>query len=661
MDRATILNVDDFEPGRYARTKLLRSFGFEVREATTGAEALRLVLDERPALVILDVNLPDISGFEVCRRLKESPTTATLPVLQMSATYTGGLHQALGLEGGADGYLIEPVDPPVLLATLKALLRMKRAEETQRLTALQWQATFEAISEGVALLDADGLVVRCNQAFRGLLADAGPDPVGQPLGVVLPEPTAGADTLVARIRSSRRRETREWEIEGRWLRATLDPMEEGERFVGAVCTVSDVSERRLVEEQRQQSLAREHAARAAAEAANNSKDEFIAMLAHELRTPLAPIRMAMHTLRRAAERDPDVQRATEVVERQSRHLARLLDDLLDVARLAREKVVLDRRATALQTVVGEALESSRELLEARHHAVRVALPDAPVWLDVDPMRLTQVVGNLLNNAAKYTTPGGVIIVTGEVVEREAVLRIRDNGVGIAPETLGRIFDLFAQGDGTASCRERGLGVGLTLARMLVEFHGGTLTAASEGLGHGSEFVVRLPLGVPPAAESAPASNGRSAPASERRRTAAKHRVLVIEDDEDTREVVRLLLQSDGHHVETAASGAEGTELAIRTLPDVVLVDIGLPGLDGYAVGQRIRDALGDGVFMVAVTGYGRDEDRRRAVEAGFDLHLVKPVDYESVVRLLSERRLRRGHEAGSALHPDRGVVDSAAT
>jgi PAS domain S-box-containing protein len=571
----------------------------------------------------------------------------------MSATYTGGLHQALGLEGGADGYLIEPVDPPVLLATLKALLRMKRAEETQRLTALQWQATFEAISEGVALLDAHGVVVRCNQAFHKLLAGAGPDPVGQSLAVVLSEPTDGADTLIARIRSSRCRQTREWETEGRWLRATLDPVQEGERFAGAVCTVSDVSERRVIEEQRQQSLAREHAARAAAEAANSSKDEFIAMLAHELRTPLAPIRMAMHTLRSAAERDPDVHRATAVVERQSRHLARLLDDLLDAARLAREKVVLDKRATSLQTVVGEALESSRELLEARRHAVGVSLPEAPVWLDVDPMRLTQVVGNLLNNAAKYTTPGGAITVTGEVVGQEAVLRIRDNGVGIAPEALGRIFDLFAQGDGAVSCPERGLGVGLTLARMLVEFHGGTLTAASEGRGHGSEFVVRLPLGAPPAVESAPAEEGS--------RTAAKRRVLVIEDDEDTREVVRLLLQNDGHHVETAASGAEGMELALRTSPDVVLVDIGLPGLDGYTVGQRIRDALGDGVFMVAVTGYGRDEDRRRAVEAGFDLHLVKPVDYESVVRLLSERRLRRGHEAGSALHPDRGVVDSAAT
>jgi len=636
VDRETILNVDDFEPGRYARSRLLRSFGFDVREAKTGREALSLVLSVRPALVILDVNLPDISGFEVCRRLKASPTTAMMPVLQMSATYTGAVHQALGLEGGADGYLVEPVDPPVLLATLNALLRMKRAEETQRLSARQWEATFEAISEGVALLDRDGIVIRCNQAFRRLVATDGPDPVGQPLSVVLPGRVGDGDTLVAQARGGRPRETREWEIHGRWLRATLDPLDEGDRFAGAVCTVSDISERRRVEEERQRSLVLEHGARAAAEAANRSKDEFIAMLAHELRTPLAPIRMAMHTLRRAAEHDPDVRRATDVVERQSGRLARLLDDLLDAARLARGKVALALQATTLQSVVGEALEATRELMEARGHALTVSLPEAPVWLHVDPMRLAQAVGNVLNNAAKYTEPGGAIAVGAEAAGGHAVLRVRDTGIGLAPEALDRIFDLFSQGDGAATCPERGLGVGLTLARTLVQLHGGTLTGASDGPGRGSEFVVRLPLGAPPAAPPAP-----PAPASAPRPAPAGRRVLVIEDDEDTREVVRLLLQSDGHHVETAAGGAEGMELAVRTSPDLVLVDIGLPGLDGYAVGRRLRDALGDRVLMVAVTGYGRDEDRRRATAAGFDLHLVKPVDYESVVRLLADGGRRR--------------------
>jgi len=391
VGRVTILNVDDYEPGRYARSQLLRSFGFDVREAKTGGEALSAVTLEPPALVILDVNLPDISGFEVCRRLKEGPTTATVPVLHLSATYTGPGHKARGLEGGADAYLTEPVEPRVLLATLNALLRMKRAEEAQRESARQWQVTFDALSDGVALLDAEGAIVRCNQAFARLLAGSERD---------LVEAGDTGDTPFARMRRTHRQETVERHGHGRWLRVTVDPVHRAGVVTGAVCTVADVTDRKQVEEERVQLLAREQAARAAAEAGNRSKEEFIVMLAHELRNPLAPIRMAMRTLRGPAERDPDVRRATEIVERQSRHLARLLDDLLDAARLAREKIELRRTATTLETVVAEALEATHELIDARGHAVDLALPSTPVWLDADPTRLAQVVGNLLNNAAK---------------------------------------------------------------------------------------------------------------------------------------------------------------------------------------------------------------------------------------------------------------------
>ena len=620
MERITILNVDDYEPGRYARSQLLRSFGFDVREAKTGGEALSAVALEPPALVILDVNLPDISGFEVCRRLKEGPTTATVPVLHLSATYTGPGHKARGLEGGADAYLTEPVEPRVLLATLNALLRMKRAEEAQRESARQWQVTFDALSDGVALLDAEGVVVRCNQAFARLLAGSERD---------LVEAGDTGDTPFARMRRTHRQETVERHGHGRWLRVTVDPVHRAGVVTGAVCTVADVTDRKQVEEERVQLLAREQAARAAAEAGNRSKEEFIAMLAHELRNSLAPIRMAMRTLRGPAERDPDVRRATEIVERQSRHLARLLDDLLDAARLAREKIELRRTATTLETVVAEALEATHELIDARGHAVDLALPSTPVWLDADPTRLAQVVGNLLNNAAKYTPPGGRITVSAETAGGTAVLRVRDTGVGISPDSLPGIFELFAQGDRRPGRSEGGLGVGLTLARMLVELHGGTLTASSDGDGGGSEFVVRLPLGTAPAAEQPPAERPPSPP--------TRRRILVVEDHEDTREVLRLALELEGHHVETAADGAEGVELALRMSPDIVLVDIGLPSLDGYAVAQRIRDALGDSILLVALTGYGRDDDRRRTAVAGFDAHLVKPVDFESVTRLLDGR------------------------
>jgi len=639
VERVTILNVDDYEPGRYARSRLLRSFGFEVREAKTGAEALSVAATEPPALVILDVNLPDISGFEVCRRLKEDATTATLPVLHMSATYTGALHKVLGLEGGADAYLTEPVEPPVLLATLNALLRLKRAEEAQRVSARQWQVTFDALSDGVALLDAEGVIVRYNRAFRDLLAHGDGDPAGRPLaGLLDGEPGHAGGALFARMRGSGQGETGEVGNRGRSLRVAVDPVQDAGLVVGAVCTVADITDRKQVEEERVRLLAREQAARAAAEAANRSKEEFIAMLAHELRHPLAPIRMAMRTLRDPAQRDPDVRRATEVIERQSRHLARLLDDLLDAARLTREKIELRRTATTLQSVVTEALEATRELIDARGHAVTVSLPSPPVWLDADPTRLAQVVGNLLHNAAKYTPSGGRIAVDGATEDGEAVLRVSDTGIGIPPESLPRIFDLFAQGDRTLAHSEGGLGLGLTLARMLVQLHGGTLTAVSDGAGRGSEFVVRLPLGAPAATEARPAIRPDEG--------LVPRRVLVIEDDEDTRDLLRLMLEHDGHHVETAASGAQGVELALQTSPDVVFVDIGLPSVDGYAVAQRIRAALGDSVLLVAVTGYGREDDRRRAAAAGFDIHLVKPVDYERLIRLVADHDARRRDEPG---------------
>ena len=558
-------------------------------------------------------------------------------MLHLSATYTGALHKVLGLEGGADAYLTEPVEPPVLLATLNALLRLKRAEEAQRVSAREWQTTFDALSDGVALLDAEGVIVRYNQAFRDLLVDGDGDPAGRPLARLLDGgPGQADDAPFARMRLSGRREAAEAGNRGRSLRVAVDPVQHAGLVVGAVCTVADITDRKRVEEERVRLLAREQAARAAAEAANRSKEEFIAMLAHELRNPLAPIRMAMRTLRGPAQRDPDVRRATEVIERQSQHLARLLDDLLDAARLAREKIELRRTATTLQSVVTEALEATRELIDTRGHTVTVSLLATPVWLDADPTRLAQVVGNLLNNAAKYTPPGGRIAVDGETDGGEAVLRVRDTGIGIPPETLTRIFDLFAQGDRALTHVEGGLGIGLTLARMLVQLHGGTLTAASAGTGRGSEFVVRLPLGAPAATEAGSAirPGQRTVP----------RRVLVIEDDEDTRDVMRLMLEQDGHHVETAASGAEGVELALRTSPDAVLVDIGLPSVDGYAVAQRIRAGLGDSALLVAVTGYGREDDRRRAAAAGFDVHLVKPLDYESLLRLLADHDSRRRDE-----------------
>jgi two-component system, sensor histidine kinase len=381
--------------------------------------------------------------------------------------------------------------------------------------------------------------------------------------------------------------------------------------------------------QEAQIVSEHEAARAAAEAESRAKNEFLAMLAHELRNPLMAIRTTMQTIRGQAERDPIVQRARQIVERQVGHLARLLDDLLDVSRLMRGKIELRKETVTLQMIVAAALETTRGFIDARRHGESMSLPSVPLWFEADPARITQVVGTLLDNAAKYTPQGGEISVTGYREGADVVLRVRDTGIGIAPEMLRPVFDLFVQADQSRAGSEGGLGVGLTLARTVIELHGGTIIAQSEGPGRGSEFVVRLPVGAPV---------GPPEPDDRRRVAIEARQILLVEDDDNVREALRRILRLDGHRVEVARDGLEGVELALATAPEVVFIDIGLPGIDGYEVGRRIRAGFGSRVLLVALTAHGLEEDRRRSTEAGFDAHLVKPASYEDLTRVLG-----RGH------------------
>jgi signal transduction histidine kinase/ActR/RegA family two-component response regulator len=365
-----------------------------------------------------------------------------------------------------------------------------------------------------------------------------------------------------------------------------------------------------------------------AEMADRHKNEFLAMLAHELRTPLAPILSAVQILGRQAGENPMVQRAREVVERQALHQARLLDDLLDVSRITRGKIELRRSKLDLGAAISDVVEATRPLINAKAQSISLALPEERVYVDTDPTRLTQILTNLLNNAAKYTHAGGRIAVTCRRDAEQAVVVVRDNGVGIPREMLARIFDLFAQAEPLTARTQGGLGIGLTLVKSLVEMHGGTVVARSAGRGAGSEFEVRLPAVAAPSTETQPASG--VAPARPRR-------VLIIEDNVDTRETLRRVLEMDGHEVQEAADGAEGVEVALAARPDVVIVDIGLPRLDGYQVARQLRAALGAGPLLIAVTGYGQDEDRRMSRDAGFDVHLVKPVAPEQLGAALHSR------------------------
>jgi signal transduction histidine kinase len=381
-----------------------------------------------------------------------------------------------------------------------------------------------------------------------------------------------------------------------------------------------------------QRFVRAEAARATAEAASLAKDEALTLLAHEFRNSLAPIMTSAAVIRRAGPPDGIVPDSAAIVKRQAQHMARLLDDLLDVSRIAHGTMDLKREPVSVSAVVEAAVETTRSFVELRGLTVSLSLPPAPLWLRADRTRLEQVVGNLLSNAIKYTPAGGRIEVTAVAENGDAVLRIHDTGIGILPEHLPRVFDSFFRSAGAQAHTPNGLGLGLTLVRQFVELHGGRVAAHSEGPGRGSEFTVRLPLG--PAAEPlAPVAVAGSKPRS----TCS---VLIIEDRADTREALRALLEHEGHRVDVASDGPSGLARDEATRSDVVLIDIGLPGLDGFEVATQIRARRGAEPLLVALTGYGRAEDRHRSFEAGFDAHLTKPVlsdDLMSVLGILGPR------------------------
>ncbi len=370
--------------------------------------------------------------------------------------------------------------------------------------------------------------------------------------------------------------------------------------------------------------------------ADRRKDEFLAMLAHELRNPLAPLRNAVGALRLLGPTDLNLQRARDMIERQVLHLTRLVDDLLDVSRITRGKVTLHRESLDLLAVVAGSVETSRPLIEARRHELTVTLPPQPVRVQGDAIRLAQVFANLLNNAAKYTPDGGQIGLTVETAAGEAVVRVRDNGVGIAADLLPHVFDLFTQGDRSLARSEGGLGIGLSMVKRLVELHGGSVQARSDGPGRGSELIVRLPTvrsQEPGARGQGPAS---SSLAPDSCPPAPGRRVLVVDDNTDAADSLALLLRLSGHDVRTVHDGPTALEVAEAFRPEVVLLDIGLPRMDGYEVARRLRQRDGaKRVLLVAVTGYGQEEDRRRTAEAGFDAHLVKPAEPVAVQRLLA--------------------------
>jgi signal transduction histidine kinase len=633
---ARILSINDDAGTRDFMGATLRGASYSVVDARDGASGLALAR-ERPDLIILDVRLPDISGFEVCRRLKADPLTAHIPVLQTSAAFVSAERKVEGLDSGADAYLAQPIDDIELLAMVRAMLRTRRAEEAERLAGVKWQRTFDVMSDGVLVLDSQGLVVNCNRAMGKILA-VNPERVGgnsldRVLGLRL-----GRELMSAWPADPQgpRWET-EVELQDRWYRLVADAAPGKEHRGFTVLVLSDISERKKLEEgYRRTAYELSFAAR--------RKDEFLAMLAHELRNPLNAIVAANALQDTFGSPDPDSERLRSVVARQTRHLARMIDDLLDASRITRGEIQMRKEIIELGSIIQRVCETQRAMLDARKQRVTLSAPEQPICVEGDELRLEQVVANLLANASKYSDAGSEIrlsLAAEGKDESRAVLTLSDAGIGIPPDMLEDVFEMFVQVDRSLARTAGGLGLGLTVVKQVVQQHGGTVYAESAGVGKGATFVVTFPRCPAPAAER------ESGPEPVQPARAGLD-ILVVEDNDDTRDLVAALLETRGHRVQCAADGLEGVSMAIQHKPDVALIDIGLPEMSGYEVAQRVRQSIGNAApFLVAVTGYGSPDDQARATKAGFDAHIVKPIDSKALFNLLAHAgAARAAHAAG---------------
>ena len=629
MSQSTlILNVDDNDGARYAKTRILQSAGFDVVEATNGTDALATVKRGGVALVLLDVKLPDINGLEVCRRIKADPESALVLVLQTSAALTGRADRIRGLEGGADNYLAAPIEADELIANVNALLRMRQTQSALRDSEERFRQLTDNIEDAFWMFSVPGRALEyVSPAYAtmwGRPIDTLERAPASWLDAVHPDDRAHVAALWDGLQATPHYDA-EFRVvlpggDVRWVRDRLFPVRDARQQVYRVARVtSDVSRRKEME--------------ALLRAADNNKNEFLATLAHELRNPLSPIRNAAALLGAtgpgAAERQA---RAREVISRQVDHLAHLVDDLLDVARISEGKIVLRSEEVEMKGVIAQAVETAGPLIAARNHTLDVIEPDQQIWVHGDPVRLAQSMGNLLHNAAKFTPVGGRIRVEvtldGDIVR----IAVEDNGIGIAEDNLSRIFGMFAQAAVPPDRAPEGLGIGLSLVSRLLEMHSGHLSATSPGIGLGATFTVELP--VLRSSTPAPAGDDAAAAAAGGEGSGGR-RVLLVDDNVDAMEMMGFLLAEMGYDAHTTSDATRLIDMALDRKPDVIVLDIGLPGVDGYELARMLkRHPQLNTIRLVAHTGYGSPEDRRKAQEAGFDAHLVKPAELDALEKAL---------------------------
>ncbi len=522
------LLVDDLEENLLSLEAVLRRDGLQVLKATSAVQALELLLKNEVALALLDVQMPEMDGFELAEIMRGNERTRRIPIIFLTAGSTDRTRRFRGYETGAVDFLQKPLEPDILRSKCDVFFELYR--QRQQIAAQRDNLAASA--------EENSRLLKESQSYAAALKDA-----------------------------------------------------------------------------------------------DRRKDEFLATLAHELRNPLAPISNSVSIL--ASEKSPPQVReqALGMMERQVKQMVRLVDDLMDVARITRGKIVLKQERVELADVLRTATEISQPMITQFEHRLTINLPKAPIWLDADVTRLSQIFSNLMNNAAKYSEPGKEIRLSAETDGGFVTVRIKDQGLGMTRETMARIFDMFAQADESLERAHGGLGVGLTLVKALVEMHGGTISATSEGVGLGSEFTVRLPLAEGTATKEEPAATPQAAEAPK----ASALRIMIVEDNEALAQTTGWMVEMIGYEYKIANNGPDAIALAREYRPDVVMMDIGLPGMNGYDLCALMKKEsyLKDTIF-IAQTGWGQEEHRQRAREAGFDHHLVKPVYLELLQDLLGK-------------------------
>jgi len=666
-EKVNILVVDDLPEKHVVFRTILDELDQNIVSARSGQEALKFILEMEFAVILLDVNMPDIDGLETASLIRQYKKSAQTPIVFITA-YVDELQARRGYALGAVDYIPSPVVPEVLRSKVRVFVELFRMNRQLREQAAQREALARSEAARAAAEDAiqraDFLAAASNTLSRSLHMD---DTIGAILALCVPmladrailgipdeeggvrrlemHPAPKADdgeVFTAELRAAadqviRTRQFNLWQKDGRV--AAICPLMAGDELRGALALLGPASQF----DSPRIALMREFASRAsiamenarlysAVQEADRRKNEFLAMLAHELRNPLAPIRNAVHILASAEELPPKLAWARDVIGRQADHMARLIDDLLDVSRIVQGKVAVKPEKLHLSTLIERSVEASSPRIGAREQVLDVVLPKEAIELEGDSVRLSQVLSNLINNACKFSPPRSRIRLEASFRDGELQISVKDQGAGIAPEFLPHMFELFAQADQSLDRSQGGLGIGLTLVKHLVELHGGRAWAASEGLGKGAEVVIALPaqVGSQPA-EPLPSVTHKAASVPE-----GASRVLVVDDLQASAETLLTLLEMEGFQVRMAHDGQEALNVAREFRPNVVLLDIGLPGMNGFEVAHGLRsqpesrDAL-----LIALTGYGEAESRIRSTQAGFDFHMVKPADVNLLLTMLA--------------------------